>query len=377
MKIDVKIIILAITAFIGITVTANAQTKIEIGLAGDAYYATDNDKSVELDEERQFTNTNIYRDRFGINNTLLNATVTSDDWRANFAIGTFGDLIQPEEANIGLRLFEGLWITGGVFANWDNGYTFEKWFTGNSLTDIRNVGSPYVAWGLEYAFNEDITLGAGLMNVGFIDIFDYGNNTNVNFETNNNKSIYAILNWNDLYKDWKFTISLLTGKDGEFPVGKPDGTHDGMPAGITRTTEIYTSLEGTIWGNLEGQIFGKFFRDDIKDNPEIDALNFITFQTLLRYRFHEKFSAGARFSYLSADEPDKSKSSGIDLGIVCEYNPTPFTYLRLEGGMLSLSNSENNDDAKVFWNGNENISSRLSIAVSMGFRFSLFEKEIK
>jgi hypothetical protein len=57
---------------------------------------------------------------------------------------------------------------------------------------------------------------------------------------------------------------------------------------------------------------------------------------------------------------------------MCEYNPTSFTYLRLEAGMLSLSNSVENR-AKIFNDGVD--SSRMGISLSMGFRFGLFEKE--
>jgi len=32
-------------------------------------------------------------------------------------------------------------------------------------------------------------------------------------------------------------------------------------------------------------------------------------------------------------------TTGMDLGLVLEYRPTDFTYIRLEGGMLSFSNS--------------------------------------
>jgi hypothetical protein len=179
-----------------------------------------------------------------------------------------------------------------------------------------------------------------------------------------------------LFNDWYLTLSYLTGNEADY--GLP---HDNV-------TEIYFSLEGTIIDNFEAQLIGKFFRD-AEDIDGKEPINTITFQTLFRYRFHEKFAAGISFSYLAEDEsgwifnpwiynppnpenptkpPIPGKHSGIDLGIVCEYNPTPFIYLRLEGGMLSLSNSVNDDYAKIFSNGDKDIATRLNAAFSMGFR---------
>jgi len=375
-----KFFLTILISFLAVT-SANTQTKIEVGIAGDFYYATDNDKSVKL-EERPFTSANIFKDRFGTNNVVLNASVTNADWRTNLAVATFGDFILPEEINLGLRLFEKLWITGGLYANWDDDYTFEKWFTENSLTYLRNMGSPYVSWGLEYSLFEDIVLGAGIMNTGFIDIFEHYNKRlfGINLDNNHSKSFYAKVNMNNLYEDWSFALSYLTGND-----------EDDKEQQIN-ITEIYATAGGTIIDNLEAQIAGKYFRDVVNNDSTYD-INTITFSASLRYRFHEKFAAGIRFSYLTEgkygpifdktpddDDPYNThpgNNSGIDFNILCEYNPSPFTYLRLEGGVLSLSNSEKVDYAKRFWNGKEDVSTRLSIAISMGFRFGLFQTEIK
>ena len=378
-------IILFILLGVFAVIVADAETKIKLGIAGDTYFANDNDK-ISVFDKRKFTNTNIYKNSFGTNNVLVSASAKSDSWKANVAIATFGQLIQPEEANIGLRLFEGLWITGGVFTIWDDDYTYNKWFAESSLTDLRNMGNPYVAWGLEYVFSDDVTFGAGLMNTGFFNSFYEHRIGNINDDVNYDKTIYAKLDWNNLYKDWDLVLSCVTGNEGKFSVINSSGTFVGD---LTRMTEIYASISGTIIDNLEAKISGKYFRDNIKwGDQESDALNMITFQTLLRYRFNEKFAAGIRFSYLTEGEfgiilgppgPDpyfRGDNSGTECGIVCEYNPTPFTYLRLEGGMLSISNS-NDPQANRFYNGTEGISSRLSVALSMGFKFSLFEKEIK
>jgi hypothetical protein len=53
--------------------------------------------------------------------------------------------------------------------------------------------------------------------------------------------------------------------------------------------------------------------------------------------------------------------SAIEFGLVCEYNPTSFTYFRLEAGMLSLSHPDK-DNAKLF----EDKNSRMYIGLSLG-----------
>jgi hypothetical protein len=114
---------------ISVIFTANASVldmspTINFGIAGDTYFATDNDKGVGL-YERPLTNTNVFKDRFATNNVLLHASAKGEDWRANVAVATFSGatsgretigFIQPEEINAALNIIEGLWIKGGVFS---------------------------------------------------------------------------------------------------------------------------------------------------------------------------------------------------------------------------------------------------------------------
>jgi len=96
--------------------------------------------------------------------------------------------------------------------------------------------------------------------------------------------------------------------------------------------------------------------------------NLFSAKVQAKYRCTEKLSAGLLFGFTSDNEESffMSGNSGINLGLVGEYKPTPFTYLRIEGGMLSFSNSDHENHAKVFWNGEEAVASRMSIGLSMG-----------
>ena len=333
----------------------NAQTQVELGIAGDAYYTTDNDEGRGMGY-RPLTSTNVFKDRFGTNNVLLHALASNENWKANFSIIANGEgtNVLPEEANVGIRLVEGLWFTGGLFAVWDVNYTFDRWFTGNSLTDYCNMAGPYMAYGLEYNFNNNVTLAAGFMNSNSEGYFEMPNLS---------KSIYAKLNWNNCYEDWGITLACITGNQADYRE-----THENI-------TEIYLATGGTIVRKLEGKLSAKVFMYSI-DDDNIDNSTAITLQALARYRFNKKFAVGARVSFATdTDGLMDVNGTGLDLGLVWEYNPVPYAYLRVEGGVLSLSNSDNENIAKRFSNNEE--STRLGIAISTGFRLGLLQTEIK
>jgi len=352
-----KLLLLLLANMFAIAVT-NSQTTVKFGIAGDSYWATDNDASVGLNP-RKLSNSNIYKDRFGINNVLLDASVLNDNWKAKLSLANFGtDKIVPEDANISLKLFDNLWINGGLYATWDLDYTFNDWFTENSLVDLRGMAAPSLGWGLSYNFKkEDMTLGIGMLNSGVLGGF---------IDNNLSKSLYVKFDWNKFYKDWNITFFGISGKETAMLNNNNNLKWNDR--------YIFFKASGTIIEKLEGQLQLKMFSmDDDNENAEVKIAGGA--QILVRYCFNEKFKAGARFSFVN----DKKQlmfinNSGFDIGLVCEYNPTSFTYLRLEGAMVSLSNS-NETAAKIFTNRTEAISSRLGLAVSMGFKFDLFERE--
>ena len=364
------LVVIAFAVFSFTVAKASSETTVEISIAGDTYYATDNEKGVgfhgESHSERKLSSSNIFKDRFGTNNVLLHAKAESHNWRTNVAIATFGEGIEFEEANVGLRLYEGLWVTGGMYALWDVAYTYDRWFTGSSLTDLRGMAN-YAAWGLEYGFTECITLGVGVMNSAF---------QGVNEDHNLSKAIYAKLDFDNLYKFWGLTVSYVGGNEAHWGHKHENQSLIYLYA---HGPIIYRRIaDGSFVPRLEAQLAGKFFMNSFDDDAK-DNISSVAMQALVRYHFNEKFSAGARFSF--AGDADgiimDVGNTGIDFGIVCEYKPVPFAYFRLEGGMLSLSNSDNENLAKRFWNGDEFTSSRLGLALSMGFKLGLFEREIR
>jgi len=138
---------------------------------------------------------------------------------------------------------------------------------------------------------------------------------------------------------------------------------------------IYLETGGCLFDRVEGKLTFKYlmFNDEhrvsVDDPNETASGNLFSAQLQAKYRICEKFAAGCRFAFTSDNNEGLflQGNSGMDLGLVLEYNPTLFTYIRLEGGMLSFSNSDHEDRAKVFFNSDqEAVSSRMGVSISMG-----------
>ena len=355
-----KLIILFLLFIFVIPLSVQSQIKVELNLAGDVYYATDNEKDVGLAPRTlsEICFTNPFKDRIGTNNVLLSAKTTDKLWRTNFAIAHFGDgSITPEEANIGLNLIQRLWLEGGYYACWDVDYTYDKWFTETSLTELRIMASPYLSLGVSYEFTNETSLRAGIMNNAFTPAFPVNTAYGSIYFGNLTKSIYAKFTTDNLYKDCGLTVSFLTGNVND-----------------TKMSEIFLKLQGHCIDKLESQLMVKYF---IWSPRDLNSKNLLSIQLQGRYHFIEKFTTGLRFAYTYNEERFVIPGySGLDIGVVCEYNPTPFTYLRLEGGMLSFFNTDGLS-SRLFWDGNKIVDSRMSLALSMGFKFGLFHTEIK
>jgi len=110
------------------------------------------------------------------------------------------------------------------------------------------------------------------------------------------------------------------------------------------------NAQGCLVDRLEGRVTVKFIMENL-ENDNIENGSLFSAQVQCRYRFHEKFAAGLRFAFTADNDmyiQAMYGNTGMNLGLVGEYNPTPFTYIRLEAGMLSFSNSDDELMAKQF-----------------------------
>jgi opacity protein-like surface antigen len=159
--------------------SANAETTFKVDAAGDSYFVTDNAKVhfEPLEDadikgmERQFAFYNPLKGTVGLNHAFLIGRVEGDQWRVNVGAGFRGDefKLHMEEANAAIKLFGGLWAEGGYFIPslaGDVDFTFEAWFTGNSLTDYFSSGYQ-TGMGLFYEVDPTITVRARVLNSAF------------------------------------------------------------------------------------------------------------------------------------------------------------------------------------------------------------------
>ena len=360
-------------------VNANAGTTFKLDAAGDAYFVTDNDK-IGFEELRQFAFYNPVKGATSLNHAFLVGRAESDYWRVNVGAGFRGDdlKLHIEEANVAVNLFSSLWAEGGYFVPslaGDVDYTFDAWFSGNSLTDF--MSSDYQAGiGLFSEFKRGITVRLRAINTGYGNENEYG--LSGRFSNNRSTTFLAGFDWNEAFglSDWNLSIGSMIGNEQSYPEEPKLKINSGL------------HLKGNITSEFEANLRCKFatLAEGKDDGAMATALSA---QLMLRYALTEKFGVGCRFAYtidedgifISREHKVSEDSvaiitgySGMDLGLVFEYRPVSNIYIRLEGNMLMMSNKLNNDLAKIFKTGdNEFGNTRLEAAISMGYTFSLFE----
>ena len=375
MKKILSLIAFVVFAFANTINTVNAETTIKIDAAGDTYFVTDNATVPFRNSgmERQFAFYNPMKGSTGINHAFLMGRVESDLWRVNVGAGYRGDAFQLhlEEANVAVKLFDALWLEGGYFLpslTGDVDYTFEAWFTGNSLTDY--LASDYQAgMGLFYEIDPTLTVRARAINSAYSRMSE-------------NRSTTFLLNcdWAEAFglKDWNFSGGTMIGNQDII-------NYAPWPVPYKTTTSLQTltavHLKGKITDVLEANFrlkFGTLADGAVNDKNDTITATAYSAQVMLRYALTEKKSIGCRLAYTSDEDGIFGiENSGMDLGLVFEYRPVKSVYVRLEGNMLSLlKNSKDDNSEKVFNIGGTMKNTRMEAALSLGYIFNLYQKTV-
>ena len=363
-----------------------AETTFKLNAAGDAYFVTDNDK-IGFKEFRKFAAYNPVKGQTALNHAFLIGRVENDQWKVNVGAGFRGDLLQLhiEEANVAVNLVKGLWIEGGYYIpslTADVDYTFDAWFSGNSLTDA--FTSDYQAgMGLFYQFEgPGITARLRAINTGYV------NEENPRYSNNRSTSFLIGVDWDiPKSKDWSLSVGTIIGNEEEYPA---------MPKLKTNTGLL---LKGKIIDDLEANLRVRFatLADAKIDGVDTSMGTALSAQLMLRYAITEKFGVGCRFAYTidedtvvglyggkdhffnpvdGANNYEKTNgASGIDLGLSFEYRPLESVYVRLEGNVLIMSNTTS-ENAKIFRTSDGNTgwsNTRMEAALSIGYNFNLYE----
>jgi len=372
MKKILSLIAFVVFAFANTINTVNAETTIKIDAAGDTYFVTDNATVPfeHLGMARQFAFYNPMKGSTGINHAFLMGRVESDLWRVNVGAGYRGDAFQLhlEEANVAVKLFDALWLEGGYFLpslTGDVDYTFEAWFTGNSLTDY--LASDYQAgMGLFYEIDPTLTVRARAINSAYSRMSE-------------NRSTTFLLNcdWagQKRLKDWSLSFGSMVGNQKPF--------YHQVAGNNTPQLQALTAvhLKGKITDVLEANFrlkFGTLEDGAVNDKNDTITATAYSAQVMLRYALTGKMGIGCRLAYTNDEDGIFGvRNSGIDLGLVFEYRPVKSVYVRLEGNMLYLlKNSKDDNSEKVFNIGGTMENTRMEAALSLGYIFNLYQKTV-
>lgn len=364
MKNYLLIIIVTIITFMSIKV--NAQTEIKIFGGLDAYYLADN-ASIQHNTNRLFAIKNLYKDEFSLNNVILGTSAKSNSWRANLALdmqegSTDGFCVILSQANLAFAPLKNkkFWVEGGFFGHemlnvpgefryysWNNYFT--SYSIANSLHDIP-IGE--LGFGVAYEFTPNTRLNVRVINSG------YFRNA---FDNNKSKSLSARLDVIDIFPKWNLSIGTLCGNENYL----------NMQEGLKTLSAV--NLNGNFTKDFESMFIVQVnsYKSDFNDN---NANTDFVYSAIaqIRYRLTDKMNTSARVAFSSRDLDNKDANiSGLDVGINLEYRPTKFSFMRIEGGYLSI-NGKNDTFTKVFLCNEKPSNSRLHLAISGGVYFDIY-----
>ncbi|MCX7833161.1 MAG: porin [Ignavibacteria bacterium] len=323
----------------------------KIGGGVDFYYAWDTDKDKAL---REISAISPHRDEFRLNLANISVEYKSQAARGKFVLH-YGDLVKEnwqtehpniQEANIGIEIYDNLWIDAGYFISpfGEESFPNESSFSTYSLPSYYE---PFYQSGIIISYDYKDNIGGSFYIVnGFNTIEDNNKNKSfgLNFYYRPNEYIEFLYN------------SLLGNEMPSSVPGKMRLMND-----FIFSFGPYKNFEATFLFDLTLQENSKLSDSSSSAYVYGALLN-------LKYHITKKFNAMLRAEYFQDLDGVLSgvvtnnmgmKGNGISLGF--EYRPLEKAYFRIESRYLNL------DDAlKIFYN---NRNDRLEIVISSGISF--------
>ena len=213
--------LLPLSVLAQLSVKLDSTTSVTFGAFIDAYYAFDFNQPA--DRNRAFTTQPARHNEFNINLAFVEATVSSDRFRGRLALQT-GTSVQfnyagettnrelaqvIQEAFIGVRLAEHLWVDGGIYFGHIGA---ESFISKNNILYTRLLASDYVPY-----YQTGIKLSWQIIPQLFMQAHVLNGWQNI-AETNNDKAIafYFLFAPND-----KISFSYANFLGNEQPDGTP------------------------------------------------------------------------------------------------------------------------------------------------------------
>ena len=342
---------------------SNEEIEIDMSAYVDTYIATDNDHRPDNGSEsyymhRQFSYINGQKNNFSINTAQIGAKMNYQDFIRGVVTFHYGDLPSQafsmpgsgnilQEGYIGIRVIDDLWIDAGYFLTHIGGESLlpkDNWLSSHSMV---TYVEPFFHSGVKATYDNG-TFSAGLhfLNSGYSFV---ENNDNKTFGYNAGYSAGDI-----------FSISIA---------GMIGNEEDGPP--YNAKTNLYNNICIESHPNeklgLKAQIDIASLEDSYSGEGEIEAATYMGFSVQGRYQLLEKFAAAARFAYFD-DTKNYAGIGASGMGITAgmEYQPTSFSYIRLEGRMLNFDDSDDSDGNQFHDADGELTNSRMEIMINFG-----------
>jgi len=350
---------------------ADDKLSIKINAYVDTYIATDNDKqSKPWDNEsgtknRKLATVGLLKDEFAINIAQIGANIKySDEVRATLVMQT-GTLSQfayskydanIQQAFVGYRLFEKLWLDAGSFLTHIGGESYlpkDNWLSSHSLVTLFE---PFYHQGIKATWEgEFTTAGISLLN---------GNG--ILEDNNDNKSFGTYL----LYSTGEVFSISYSGIYGNETAGSPANSQlhvmHNLCFNITPSEKVA----------LKAQFDYATLNDGyITEDGDTTTGSFMGFSAQMRYRMTEKLSGTIRFAYIDNSQNIypvlTSGFDGMALTGGLEYKPTNNSFIRLEAGMISMNEGEEKAGypGRIFYDGKDFVNSRMELMLNFGVWF--------
>lgn len=340
----------------------STHTAPVITLSGytDVYYATFSHK-LEPNELQPFTTVSPRSKRFGLNVAQLTVNYTAEKIRGTVTLH-YGDIAEAtwsstfrmvQEANVGFRLLDHLWLDAGFFTTHIGTESFLPKNDFLSSTAVATYNEPFFQSGARLSYEGSDIFTAQLHVVSGYNLF---------LDVNDAKSIGVLLSYApDDYMS--ITYTNLYGRESldDAPI-KQFRFYQNLFFNLNPIDKLFLVLGGDL---------GTQTNSSLADSDEI-AIMFNVLATV-RYQFTSQYALTIRgeifqdeYGFISGTFINAHnvlqglELTGITLG--AEYKPTNNAYIRIEGRNLSTDKS-----LLLFDQGTSN--NRLELMITAGFYF--------
>ncbi len=355
-------LLISIAVLSSLNVTADDDMKLHIGAYVDTYIATDNDHSGITNEEyhffRQYAYIDGQKNNFGLNIAQISANMEYKDMLRGVITFHYGDIpIQAfampglgkmlQEGYVGIRIIENLWVDAGFFLTHIGGEALlpkDNWLSSHSMV---TYVEPFYHSGVRALYdNGTFSVGLHILNSGFSFI-----------ENNDNKTI----GYNVGYSAGDIFSASFSGMFGN------DISGGSANAKMNIYNNVNIESYPTKKLGLKAQFDLATHEDGYMNDGELESSVYFGFSLQGKYQILEQIAGVLRFEHFDDTKQYAGiNASGIGITAAAEYQPTSFSYIRLEGRMLNFDDNEDSDGNQFQNADGELTNSRMEVMLNFG-----------